>query len=303
MENRRALAKCLRSMVADSFRLPWESSRAIVQVYERRALIFLFTLLVSVLATITVGAFVSIYSQSTTAGILYSLAVISALAIFHILGSGGRLKELAIAYRRWGEFRSAFRGDRTVPANVDLGAAVDDLMAEIDDELTANEEDFVRSFVQKGGQGWSGLLDPSFFVAAASISVAAGMSWDSFLRMMNRLVLAVRQVPGPSNTEALLGDDDRLDPSFVEMLEYAWRRAQGLLTKRPSEHSLDEAEIFHWMLFSHDFIRAQYFIRLRPDQYQAIERAAESDPGRLNPTELLQRIIDRWIDENPNASS
>ena len=49
-----------------------------------------------------------------------------------------------------------------------LTGDVDAILDEIDEVLDENAEEFVRSYVLKGGQGWSGFFTPEFYVGAAA---------------------------------------------------------------------------------------------------------------------------------------
>ena len=188
-------------------------------------------------------------------------------------------------------------------ADAELRSELDALLDEIDEPLEEGTEEFVRKYVQKGGQGWSGLLDPSFFVGAAAASLAAAMVWDTFKTVIGRVVHALQNVPGPVTPDALLPDGS-LNPEFEELLHEAWWTAERLLKGKetgPLLHSMDEATALHWVIFFTEMQKAQGLVRLRPDHYKHISQAAAATPERLSPSQLVARIVDRWLRENPMA--
>jgi ubiquitin-like protein Pup len=189
--------------------------------------------------------------------------------------------------------------DRKGERGEELKEELDALLDEIDDVNEESAEEFVKSYAQKGGQGWSSLVDPSFFIGAAAASLAAGITWDVFKTLTGRVVHALRNVPGPSGPDVLLSDGS-YDENFEYALNEAWSTAKNLLkTEKPFQHSLDEATALHWLLFFTEMQRAQRFIRLRPDHYERITRAAAATPERLQPSQVVARIIDQWLRENP----
>ncbi|MFD9332956.1 ubiquitin-like protein Pup [Streptomyces sp. NPDC060028] len=245
-----------------------------------------------------IAASISVYSRSTVAGIVFS--IITTLALLGLASLGAAHVDLFVdACRR------IFSASSPTPVTVGAGdsRAVDDILHEIDDVVSSDEMEFVTSFVQKGGQGWSGLLEPSFFIGVVSVSVTAGMPWVTFKKMMSRLLLAIDQIPGPSNAEALLRGDGTLDENFEEMLHAEWRSAEYLLDEQPPKHSLDEAAALHWVLFYKAFTQEQHLIQIRADQYQEIKRVAAAGPEYLEPNELLERILSQWINDNPSTDA
>src|SRR3954451_2316389 len=87
----------------------------------------------------------------------------------------------------------------------DLRADVDSILNEIDESIEENAEAFIHSYLQKGGQGWSEILDPAFFVGAAAAGVAAAATWDTFKLAMTKVIKAIRQAGGPA--EAMVDED------------------------------------------------------------------------------------------------
>jgi len=182
-----------------------------------------------------------------------------------------------------------------------LSDDVDPVLDQIDDILSENAEEFVRSFVDKGGQGWSSMLDPSFFIGATSAGVAAAMTWDAFKLTMKRVLRTVHQVPGPSDG-SLLQRNGELDPDLERMLKDVWGTAKGLSGSQIPQHTVDEAEAFHWVLFFGELMRTEGFVKVRRDHYQQLQEAAAATPEQLTPSQLVARIVDQWLHENPNAN-
>jgi ubiquitin-like protein Pup len=78
-----------------------------------------------------------------------------------------------------------------------LSDGVDKIVDEIDEIWGGDAEEFVRSYVQKGAQGWSTFVHPSFFVCAATAGIVASATYDAFKNVMATIVHAISKVPGP----------------------------------------------------------------------------------------------------------
>jgi len=174
------------------------------------------------------------------------------------------------------------------------------ILSEIEEVLEDEgfAELFVRSYAQKGGQGWSTFLDPGFYVGAAAICVVAGGTWDSFKLILGRVVKALRQLPGPPIPSPLAGDDS-YDPEFEHMLRQTWLNAIRLIRQQDIEHSIDEATALHWGLFFAELERTLGYVRLRPDQYQQIIRIAAAETERRSPSQIIAKIVDEWLEQRP----
>ncbi|WP_142154050.1 ubiquitin-like protein Pup [Streptomyces sp. SLBN-31] len=277
-----SLVERLLLLLGESFRLPRRSLRDIVWVYERRLWVFVLTIAVSGLTVLAVAFLASIYSYSLNAGVFSTIAVI------------------AISIGLWRGFNLPYGVEvfARFPLSLVTGRSRMS-MDEIDAVLQADEEQFVRSFVRKGGQGWSGIVDPSFFLGVVSVSAASGMAWDDFLKMMARILFAMRHVPGPGDPESFLQEDGTLDLQLQEMLLADWRMVKSVMEGNPAGHSVDESAAFHWALFTRDFFASQCFVRLRFDQFDVMLRRGASEG--LEPSELAERIVDHWIDEHLNS--
>jgi ubiquitin-like protein Pup len=100
----------------------------------------------------------------------------------------------------------------------ELDSEVDGLLDEIDDVLEVNAEEFVRSFVRKGGQGWTGLLlDPGFFQGAVAAGVAAIATWETFKLALTRTLKAFRHLEGP--VAHMISADGTLDAGLEELVQ------------------------------------------------------------------------------------
>jgi ubiquitin-like protein Pup len=174
-------------------------------------------------------------------------------------------------------------------------------MDEINDVLDTNAEEFVRAYVQNGGQGWTGFLDPAFFAGAVSAGVVAGATWDGFKLVVKKAIHALRQAPGPSTTSLLIGDDGDLEEGFASMLRAEWEMNEGILAHEPSGHTVDDAIRFHWMLFFGELLRSERLIRLEPAQYRVVAEAADATPEHLSVAQMVSRIIHQWAQQHPNS--
>ena len=181
-----------------------------------------------------------------------------------------------------------------------LSQDVDAVIDEIDTPLDTDAEAFVRSFVQKGGQGWSSFLDPSFFIGAAAAAVAGGAAWDGFKIAMAKTIHALRHIPG-ANSDHALKDDGSYNPDFEHMLEGVWETARHLIDEYTPDHTLDEATALHWVLFYNELQNTLPAVRLEPRVHARLTAVAATTPERLSTSQLVARIIDAWLRENPNA--
>lgn len=181
-----------------------------------------------------------------------------------------------------------------------LSQDVDDELDEIDTTLETDAEAFVRGFVMKGGQGWSSFLDPSFFIGAAAAAVAGGAAWDGFKIAMAKTIHALRRIPGAHSDHALK-DDGSYNPDFEHMLEGTWETARRLIDENTPDHTLDEATALHWVLFYNELQNMLPAVRLDPSVYAQLTAVAATTPERLSTSQLVARIVDAWLRENPNA--
>jgi hypothetical protein len=157
--------------------------------------------------------------------------------------------------------------------------------------------EFVRSFVEAGGQGWSAFIDPEFYVMAAAQGVIAEVTWISFKKAMTRTLRSLRLAPGPTPD---LTPGGSLEPAFERQLSQPWERAQGLTQGQNIDHTMDEASALHWMVFSIELQRELKSVKLRPDHYERISRAAAATVEQLTPDQLVARIIEQWLRSNPD---
>lgn len=177
---------------------------------------------------------------------------------------------------------------------------MDGLLDDFEEVLSTSPELFIRSYVQKGGQGWSFLLTPEFYVTAAVAGVLSGATYDGFRAIIAKVVRALHQVPGPSNPSPLEMDED-YDPTFDEVLEDSWKQAVRLAMLRNVEHSIDGAAAVHWALFTIELNQALGSVRLGRERYQRLANAsAAAGKNKLSPSMLAADIIDQWLEQNQN---
>lgn len=181
------------------------------------------------------------------------------------------------------------------PAGDRISDEVDDALDEIDAVLEENAEPFVRSFVTRGGQGWSTFLDPSFYVGAAAAAMIGGATWDGFKNVLGKVRLSLAQVPGGQLSENTRQGLDPVDQEVEATLEIAWNTARGLIEGREPQHTIDEAAALHWVLFSIELLHELNTVRLDPDQYDEITRIAAVSPGSPTPAALVKHIIGDWL--------
>jgi len=186
------------------------------------------------------------------------------------------------------------RGDSTTPTPKDQ-EAVDRALDEIDQVLEENAEAFVRSYVQRGAQGWSAFLTPQFFQGAAMAGIVGGATYDSFKLVIQRVVKASRQFRRNPD------EDYGLEEGLELALRESWITADRLINGGPVQHSMDEATALHWLLFWIEFQKEQCLVRLRKDHYRRVKRVGASFPESLTPSQAATRILEEWFQEHPNA--
>jgi ubiquitin-like protein Pup len=180
-----------------------------------------------------------------------------------------------------------------------LSDDVDAILDQIDDgRLEENAEEYVRSYVQKGGQGWSEFLTPEFFVGAAATGAIAGATYDMFKESIRRIVKALRQTAGPSNSSPL-EEDDSFNSEYERVLKHAWDTGIRLAKQQGIEHSIDEATALHWILFAMELQRSLGSVNLGIKRYKRLARASAADAEHVGPSRLAARIIDEWLKQHP----
>lgn len=181
---------------------------------------------------------------------------------------------------------------------------VDHLLDEISDKLDSEAEEFVRGFIQKGGQGWSSFLDPAFFIGAATASLVAGVAWDAFKVSMAKSIHALRHVQLRNDTPIHVDEgsgEEVYDDDFVHVLSEAWDTAQKLLASDVPSHTVDEATALHWALFMTQLQARAGLVRIAPEQREQLKAAAAGLPN-TSPSALLTAIIGEWFDGQKTAA-
>ena len=107
-----------------------------------------------------------------------------------------------------------------------LSDAVDAILDEVDEVLDEQAKEFVRSYVQKGGQGWSGIFTPEFYVGAASAGIYAGATYDMFKTVIRRITKHLLQRPGRSTVTLEEYETSGIAEYEAMQIEQAWRAAK-----------------------------------------------------------------------------
>jgi ubiquitin-like protein Pup len=175
---------------------------------------------------------------------------------------------------------------------------VDVILDQIDARLEENAEEFVRSYAQKGGQGWSEFLTPDFLVGAAATGMISGATYDIFKESISRIVKALRQTVRPSSPSPL-EEDDSFNSEYERVLKHAWDIGIRLAKQQGIEHSIDEATALHWILFAMELQRSLGSVNLGIKRYKRLARASAADAEHLGPSRLAARIIDEWLKQHP----
>lgn len=93
--------------------------------------------------------------------------------------------------------------------------------------------------------------------------------------------------------------DGTYDPDFDHAMREAWSTAQRILDQKSQVHgNIDEATALHWVAFLLELKKSNQMIQLPPDMFQKICQIASTTPERLSPSQLVARIVDKWIKEN-----
>src|SRR6266567_705301 len=98
---------------------------------------------------------------------------------------------------------------------------LDSILDEIDEVLEENAEEFVRSYVKKGGQGSSFDLTAQFLAETAALGILQGLTYDSFKLLVSRITNTFTKetkavVPSP------LEGDEYYDKKTEADLKAAW---------------------------------------------------------------------------------
>lgn len=175
---------------------------------------------------------------------------------------------------------------------------VDSILDEIDEVMEKGAEEFVRSYVLKGGQGWSGFFTPEFYVGAAAAGVLSGATYDMFKAVIRRIATALLQVPGRRSIHTRdeyeaavsLGWEDQI-------IEGAWETANRLAKQRDIQHSIDEATALHWVLFTMELGRSLGSIHLGAKRYERLAHMGSALEDPLDAPRLAIQIIDQWLEQ------
>jgi ubiquitin-like protein Pup len=178
-----------------------------------------------------------------------------------------------------------------------LADAVDRILDEIDEPLEENAEEWVRSYVQKGGQGWSGFFTPEFYVGAAAAGVLSGATYDIFKGVIRRITKALLQVPGRSRISPEEYEAVDTGGYEAEIIKEAWNTASRLAKQEDIQHSIDEATALHWALFTIELEHSLGSIHLGAQRYERLVQANAATGEQLDTSQLAARIIDQWLEQ------
>jgi ubiquitin-like protein Pup len=178
-----------------------------------------------------------------------------------------------------------------------LSDDVDRILDEIDEPLEEGAEDFVRSYVQKGGQGWSGFFTPEFYVGAAAAGILSGATYDIFKGVIRRITKALLQVPGRSHISPEEYEAMESAGYEAEVIKGAWKTASRLAKQENIQHSIDEATALHWALFTIELERSLGSIHLGAQRYERLLQANAAAGEPLETSQLAARIIDQWLEQ------
>jgi ubiquitin-like protein Pup len=177
-----------------------------------------------------------------------------------------------------------------------LSEAVDAILDEIDEVEEENANEFVRSYVQKGGQGWSGFITPEFYVGAAAAGVLSGATYDMFKEVLRRISKALRQVPGRSTGTSKDYEVEDISAYEATVINEAWQIASRLAEQQDIQHSIDQATALHWAVFTMELEHSLGSIHLGTERYERLVRASAASDEEMDESELAARIIDQWLE-------
>ena len=154
------------------------------------------------------------------------------------------------------------------------GKTVDDILDEIDEVYEENSEEFVRSYVQKGGQGESFDLTVQFLASTAALSIWQGMNYDLFKQLATQFFRRLH----PS-------DEPVSQPTEAE-LKAGFAAAERVIDREKElNHSEEEAAAFKAIIFANEMHHRLGIVHLGFERYARLTRAAESQglgPSKAN---------------------
>jgi ubiquitin-like protein Pup len=177
-----------------------------------------------------------------------------------------------------------------------LAPDVDDILAKIDEVWEENAEEFVRSYVQKGGQGGSFQLTIETFAVMAAQGMAQGLAYDGFKRVIDSVIKRFRRQSG-LDIPSPLEDDEYYDPHTAAEVESAYRIAEVIAQSKPDlRHTDIEAAAFQSAVIALE-IRSQLgLISIGPMRYKRLARMARR--REFEPSDLAKQIIDEWLNRH-----
>ena len=163
------------------------------------------------------------------------------------------------------------------------GKTVDDILDEIDEVYEENSDEFVRSYVQKGGQGESFDLTIQFLASTAALAIWQGMNYDLFKQLATQFF---RRLHPP--------DEPVSQPTEAE-LRAGFAAAERVIDREKElNHSEEEAAAFKAIIFANEMHHRLGIVHLGFERYARLYLAAESQG--LGPSRLAGQIIDEWLE-------
>jgi prokaryotic ubiquitin-like protein Pup len=174
-----------------------------------------------------------------------------------------------------------------------LSDDVDAVLDELDEVLEENAEEFVRSYVRKGGQGASFDLTMQFLAETAALGILQGLTYDSFKRIISRITKVFTSETERVVRSPLEGDEYYEEETEAD-LKAAWIAAIRVIERRRLlDHTNEEAAAFKAIIFANEMQKRLGSVHLGATRYDRLAREAAA--RNLTLSKLAERIIDEWL--------
>jgi prokaryotic ubiquitin-like protein Pup len=155
-----------------------------------------------------------------------------------------------------------------------LSDDVDAILDELDEVLEENAEEFVRSYVRKGGQGASFDLTMQFLAETAALGILQGLTYDSFKRIISRIAKVFTSETKRVVRSPLEGDEYYEEETEAD-LKAAWIAAIRVIERRRLlDHTNEEAAAFKAIIFANEMQKRLGSVHLGPTRYDRLAREA-----------------------------
>lgn len=176
---------------------------------------------------------------------------------------------------------------------------VDAILDEIDEVLDENREEFVRSYVQKGGQGQSFIIGMEVLGQMAAWGIWQGLNYDGFKRLIGIITrrfnsehLEVDPEHFGEVAPSPIEGDSYYDPEFAADVRRAYKSAERVAKHLELKHTREEEAAFKSFIFMFE-MQHLGFLRIGSETYKRLARAAEAMD--VSPEHLARRIIDQAL--------